>query len=314
MDSRHRSWLVWPALHATAFKGKTMKTRLFVTAAAMLLQGQALQAADAPPPPPPVAAVELAPGLYQATGGGGANSSFLIGPEGVLVVDAKLDMASAQQELDVIESLSQGPIRYLVNTHVHPDHTGGNEAYGQRGAIIIARNETRDILAAGQRGGPPAPAAALPTVTFVTGVVTLHLNGETVLIRDVPAAHTTDNSIVQYVNANVFHLGDVFQATRYPTAAGGTYQGFVDAADLVLGLANDQSRFIPGNGPVTGIAALRAMREMLVDVSGKVKALIAEGMTVEEVSAANPTAAYDATYGDPARFLPGLYQELSAGR
>lgn len=291
-----------------------MKTRLFVAvAAAVLLQSQMLQAADAPPPPP-VAAVELAPGLYQATGGGGANSSFLIGPEGTLVVDAKLDIASAQQELAVLDGLTQAPLRYLVNTHVHPDHTGGNEAYGQRGAVIIARDETRDILAAGQRGGPPAPAAALPTLTFGTGLLTLHLNGETIVIRDVPAAHTTDNSIVQYVNANVFHLGDVFQATRYPTAAGGTYQGFVDAADLVLGLANAESRFIPGNGPITDIAALRAMREMLVDVRAKVAALIKEGKTVEEVTAAKPTAAYDATYGDPARFIPGLYQELSAAR
>jgi glyoxylase-like metal-dependent hydrolase (beta-lactamase superfamily II) len=295
-------------------KETEMNAKLKVLVAALSLVGvSALHAADAPPPPP-VAAVELAPGVYQATGGGGANSSFLVGPEGVLVVDAKLDMASAQQELDVIEGVSQSPIRFLINTHVHPDHTGGNEAYGQRGAVIIARDETRDILAAGQRGGPPAPAAALPTMTFDTGAITLHINGETVIIRDVPAAHTTDNSIVQYVNANVFHLGDVFQASRYPTAAGGTYQGFLDAADVVLGLANDQSKFIPGNGKVEDIAALRAMRAMLADVSGKVKALIAQGKTVEEVTAAKPTAAYDATYGDPARFLPGLYQELSAGR
>lgn len=287
-----------------------MNTRFLLTLAAMaLLQTSLLQAADAPPP---VTAEALAPGLYFVPGGGGANSSFLIGAEGALVVDAKLDMASAQQELDVLDGLHQGPLRYLINTHVHPDHTGGNEAYGLRGATIVARDETRAILAAGQRGGPPAPAAALPAVTFPGGQMTLNINGETVVIHAVPAAHTTDNSIVQYVNANVFHLGDVFQATRYPLAAGGTYQGFIEAADQVLAMANEQSRFIPGNGPVEEIAALRAFRAMLTDVRAQVAALVAEGKTQEEVIAAAPTAMHDATYGDPARMLAAMYQELSA--
>jgi cyclase len=287
-----------------------MKTSyLLGVAASVLLHVQPAQAADAPPP---VAAEEIAPGLYLVTGGGGANSSILIGADGALVVDSKLDLASAEAELAVLDGLTDGTLRYLINTHVHPDHTGGNEAYGKRGATIIARDETRAILAAGQRGGPPAPPAALPTVTFPGGQMTLVFNGETVVIREVPAAHTTDNSIVHFVNANVFHMGDVFQATRYPLAAGGTYQGFIDSADAVLALANEQSQFIPGNGEIEGIAALRAFRDMLADVRGKVAALVAEGKTAEEIAAAKPTAAYDATYGDPSRMLPGLVQELSA--
>lgn len=264
--------------------------------------------------PPPVAAEEIAPGLYLVTGGGGANSSILVGAEGALVVDSKLDIASAEAELAVLDGLHDGAVRYLINTHVHPDHTGGNEAYGKLGATIISRDETRAILAAGQRGGPPAPPAALPTITFPGGQLTLVFNGETVVIREVPAAHTTDNSIVHFVNANVFHMGDVFQATRYPLAAGGTYQGFIDSADAVLALANDQSKFIPGNGALEDIAALRAFRAMLVDVRDKVAALVAEGKTAEDIAAAKPTAAYDATYGDPSRMLPGLVQELSAAR
>lgn len=295
-----------------------MKTRLLsavarlaaIAAATALANVTLVQAADAPP----VAAEEIAPGLYLVTGGGGANSSILVGPDGALVVDSKLDIASADAELAVLEGLHDGEVRYLINTHVHPDHTGGNEAYGKRGATIIARDETRAILAAGQRGGPPAPADALPDITFPGGQLTLVINGETVVIREVPAAHTTDNSIVQFVNANVFHMGDVFQATRYPLAAGGTYQGFIDTADAVLALANDQSKFIPGNGAVEDIAALRAFRDMLSDVRTKVAALAAEGKTVEEVVAAKPTAAYDATYGDPARMLPGLYEEVKAAR
>ena len=288
-----------------------MKTKLLVALAAAVLHVQLAQAAEAPPP---VAAEELAPGLYLVTGGGGANSSMLTGADGTLVVDSKLDVASAEAELAVIDGLTDAPLRFLLNTHVHPDHTGGNEAFGKRGATIIARDETRAILAAGQRGGPPAPADALPAITFPSGQLTLQMNGETIVLREVAAAHTTDNSIVHFVNANVFHLGDVFQATRYPLAAGGTYQGFIDAADQVLAMANERSRFIPGNGAIEDIAALRAFRDMLADVRGKVAALVAEGKSADDIIATKPTAAYDATYGDPARMLPGLITEVSSAR
>jgi cyclase len=293
-------------------------TRLLLLAALGVLCVPLARAADAPAvpppaaPPPPVTATPISTGLYFVTGGGGANSVILTGADGSLVIDAKLDLASATAELAVLDGLTKVPLRYLVNTHVHPDHTGGNEAYGLRGATIIARAETRAILAAGQRGGPPAPAAALPTLTFDAAPFTLHLNSETVIIRPVPAAHTTDNNIVQFVNANVFQLGDVFSATRYPVIAGGTSQGFIDAAEQVLALANEQSRFIPGNGNIEGIAALRAWKDMIVTVRTNVSKLVAQGMTLEAIAAAKPTAAFDATYGSPERFLPALYQELTA--
>ncbi len=291
-----------------------MKSKFLLALTTLSVLHAPLLLAAAAPPPPPVAAQEIAAGLYLVTGGGGANSVILTGSEGTLVVDSKLDIESANAELAVLDGLTQVPLRYLVNTHVHPDHTGGNEAYGQRGAIIIAREETRAILAAGQRGGPPAPAAALPTVTFDAAPLALHLNGETVVIQPVPAAHTTDNNIVWFVNANVFQLGDVFSATRYPVIAGGTLQGFLDAIDQVLTLANEESRFIPGNGDIEDIAALHAWRAMLVAVGANVAALIADGKTLEEVTAAKPTSAYDAVYGSPERFLPALYQDLSAAR
>lgn len=287
------------------------RSLLCVTVLSLALPQAPLFAAAAPAP---VEAQEIASGLFLVTGGGGANSSILIGPDGALVVDSKLDLESAQAELAVLDGLYQGPLRYLVNTHVHPDHTGGNEAYGERGAVIIARDETRAILAAGQRGGPPAPAAALPTLTYDEAPLTLHINGETIVIRPMPGAHTTDNSIVQFVNANVFQLGDVFSTGRYPVMAGGTFQGFIDTAEQALALANEESRFIPGNGTIESIAALRAWRDMLVAVRASVAALVASGSTLEEVVTAAPTTAYDATYGSPERLLTPLYQELSAAQ
>lgn len=276
-----------------------------------LISANALFAAAAPAP---VEAQEIAAGLFQITGGGGANSVILIGPEGALVVDSKLDLDSAQAELALLDSMYQGPLRYLINTHVHPDHTGGNEAYGKRGAVIIARDETRAILAAGQRGGPPAPVAALPTVTFDGAPLTLHLNGETIIIRPLPAAHTTDNSSVHFVTANVFQLGDVFSTSRYPLVAGGTFQGFIDSAEQVLALANEESRFIPGNGAIENIATLRAWRDMLLAVQESVAALVARGSSLEDVIAAKPTEAYDNLYGSPERMLPVLYQELQTAQ
>jgi cyclase len=287
---------------------KIMKpTFLLIVATLSLCHVQSLYAAAAPEP---VKAQAVASGVYLVTGGGGANSVFLFGDEGALVVDSKLDLESAQAELAVLDGMYKGPLRFLINTHVHPDHTGGNEAYGKRGAVIIAREETRAILAAGQRGGPPAPAAALPSMTFDDAPFTLHLNGETVVIRPMPAAHTTDNNLVQFVNANVLQLGDLFSTSRYPVIAGGTFQGFIDAAEQALVLANANTRFIPGNGTIENIAALRAWRDMLLAVRKKVAALVEKGSSLEQVVAAKPTATYDATYGSPERMLPVLYQEL----
>ena len=279
--------------------------------AMLLLSAMQVQSAAAPPP---VEAKEIAPGLYLMLGGGGANSVVLTGTEGTLVVDSKLDLDSAQSELAVLDKIGKGPLRYLINTHVHPDHTGGNEAYGKRGAVIVSRTETRAILAAGQRGGPPAPAAALPAMTFDGAPLTFHLNGETIVIRPVPPAHTTDNSIVQFTRANVFQLGDIFSTSRYPVLAGGTYHGFIEGADRVLALANDKSRFIPGNGDIEDIAALRAWRDMLIAVRSSVSALVAKGASLEEVVAAKPTAAFDKSYGSPERLLPPLYQELKGSK
>jgi glyoxylase-like metal-dependent hydrolase (beta-lactamase superfamily II) len=282
----------------------------------LLLQGVA--ATHAQPPtagaaPAPVRAQRVAGRVYILTGGGGANSSLLIGDDGALLVDSK-SSAAAQQIFDIAARLSSGPIRFLVNGHVHPDHTDGNATFGAAGVAIIGHQEVRDVLAAGQRGGPPAPPAALPTVTYPDGGgVSLYLNGEHVDVFHAPPAHAHDNSVVHYRDSNVLHLGDLYSPSRYQLIAGGTFQGFIDAADIALDIADENTKIIPGVGAVADRAQLAAYRVMLVTVRDRVAALVAEGKSLDEVIAARPTAEFDAIWGAPDHrlFLPVLYAELA---
>lgn len=280
--------------------------------AALLLASRAVQAQPAEAPRP-IEAARLAGSVYMLAGGSGANSSALVGPDGILLVDSKTDAASAEGLLGALADITDGTVRLLVNTHEHPDHTGNNEFFGERGATIVALEGVRNVLAAGQRGGPPAPQIALPVVTIdATEAMTVHMNGETVEIVDMPPAHTASNAMVHFVNADVYHLGDLYTRTRYPVIAGGTVQGFIDAADRVLSMSDADSKFIPGIGAVGDRADLMHFREMLVTVRDRVAALVAAGKSLDEVLAAKPTAEFDATYGDPGRlFLPPMYRELS---
>jgi len=288
-------------------------TALWVAAAASLLATGAAQAQPpAGPATAPVEAVHLSGQVYLLAGGNGANSSALVGPDGILLVDGKSDTASAEGILEALADSTDSSVRYLVNTHEHPDHTGGNEFFGERGATIIALEGVRDVLAAGQRGGPPAPHVALPIVTIGVGQgTTLHLNGETVEILDMPAAHTASNAMVHFAEADVYHLGDLYTRTRYPVIAGGTLQGFIDSTDRVLAMSGADSKFIPGIGDVGDRADLVSYRNMLVTVRDRVAGLVERGMSMDEVAAQNPTAEFDAIYGDPSRlFLPVIYREL----
>jgi len=265
-------------------------------------------------PPAPVEATPLAGNVYLLTGGSGANSSAIPDDGGYLLVDAKSDATSAEGIVTALSGITAGSVRILINTHEHPDHTGGNEYFGERGATIVGPQGIRDILAAGQRGGPPAPAIALPTVTIDPGEhATLHVGGETIEIVDMPPAHSTVNAMVHFVNADIYHLGDLYTRVRYPVIAGGTVQGFIDSIDRVLAMSGPDSRFIPGVGEVGDRSDLERYRQMIVTVRDRVADLVAEGKTLDEIVAANTTAEFDATYGDPSRlFLPPIYRELSA--
>jgi glyoxylase-like metal-dependent hydrolase (beta-lactamase superfamily II) len=263
----------------------------------------------------PVKAVKLASNVYMLAGGSGANASFLAGDDGVLLVDTKTDAASGEGIVNAIKGVSDGSVRFLVNTHEHPDHVGNNALFAKQGAVIIAHEGVRTVLSQGQRGGPPAPKEALPVVTFGDGAkLTIHFDGETVEVMHMPAAHTKTNTMVRYVNANVYHLGDLYRTKGYPVIAGGTIQGFIDSVDMVLKMSNDDSKFIPGVGDVGSRADLEAFRTMLVTVRDRVAQLVKEGKTLEEVVAAKPTAEFDATWGAPSRlFVPAIYREMKGG-
>jgi glyoxylase-like metal-dependent hydrolase (beta-lactamase superfamily II) len=290
-------------LHFAAHIACTFLVLLLAAAGARAQPGGAAQ---------PVEATSLSAQLYFLPGGSGANSTALVGEDGILLVDAKTDAASAEGIVASLAEIVDGPVAYLINTHEHPDHTGGNEFFGERGAIVFAPQGVRDVLAAGQRGGPPSPDIALPTVTIGTAEsMTLYFNGETIEIIDMPPAHTASNAMVHFVNADVYHLGDLYTRTRYPVVAGGTVQGFIDAADQVLAMSGTASKFIPGIGEVGDRADLLRYRNMLVTVRDRVAALVEQGKSADEILAENPTAEFDATYGDPSRlFLPPLIQEL----
>jgi glyoxylase-like metal-dependent hydrolase (beta-lactamase superfamily II) len=240
-----------------------------------------------------------------ANGFSGGNVGVSVGDDGVLVIDDALQPLAPKLRT-ALAALSKKPVRFVVNTHVHMDHTGGNEMLGTAGAVIVAHYNVRKRLSAdqfveflGQKHTIPAsPAVALPVVTF-NDDLTFFFNGDEIEVLHVAPAHTDGDAIVHFKKANVIHTGDVFVA-HYPivdSSSGGTYEGHIAAADRILALADDSTKIIPGHGPVSTKADVQAFRDMVVKVRDKVAALAAQKKTLDEIKAAKPTAEYDAKYG-----------------
>jgi glyoxylase-like metal-dependent hydrolase (beta-lactamase superfamily II) len=193
----------------------------------------------------------------------------------------------------------------VVNTHYHGDHTGGNENMGEAGALLVAHENVRKRMAAGtfmeafNRQVEPAPEGALPVVTF-TDAASFHWNGEEIRIFFVGPAHTDGDSIIHFVNADVFHMGDTLFNGMYPfidVSAGGRIDGMIAAMDRVLEVATEKTRIIAGHGPVATKADLQVNRDMLAQVRDRIAKLKTEGKTTEEIVAAKPTADLDAKWG-----------------
>jgi len=264
-------------------------------------------------------------GNFYTLEGSGGTIGVLAGPDGVLMVDAQFAPLS-DKIVAAIKQISDGRIRFLVNTHVHGDHTGGNANIGQLGATIMARENLRARLmkpaplANGQPGVPTA-AVGLPVVTYDAPIV-FHMNGEDVQLIPVPVAHTDGDTMVYFQNTNVIMTGDFYRSTGDPNidrANGGTMNGMLAGFDAIIRLARPDTKIIPGHGAIVDKTAVVAHKAMMEGVRDKVAPLVRQGKTQEEVVAAKLTAEFDskvtgATPMTADRFVGQLYQELKSSR
>ena len=242
---------------------------------------------------------------------GFANVGVFVGEEGVLLVDSQFE-PHAEDLVAAVGKLTDGEIRFLINTHVHPDHIGGNAPLAVGGVLIFAHDNMRVRMLESRlrfprgNGGfvPQAPVEARPFVTY-NDRVTFHFNGEEVRVFLAPPAHTDGDTFVHFPESDVLHLGDVFRTTSYPIIDvynDGTLAGTIEALNLALSLAGPETKVIPGHGAkVVGRRELTQFRDMTVDISERVRALIADGKTLDEVMAARPSAAYDEQWGSRCR-------------
>ena len=247
---------------------------------------------------------EVATGIYMLEGAGG-NLGLITGDDGVFLIDDQFAPLT-NKILKAIAAITDKEVRFVLNTHWHFDHTGGNENLGKTGAIIVAHDNVRERLLKGQTIEafnstiPPAPPAALPVLTFDQGV-TFHWNNETLEVMHPAPAHTDGDAIIYFKDANVVHAGDLFFNGFYPfidASSGGSMAGMIAGVDAILARVDSQTQIIPGHGPLSNKAELKAYRDMLQTVYTRIKALKAQDKSVEEIVAAKPTADYDAEYGD----------------
>ena len=274
------------------------------------------------PAPVAITAEKLAPGVAVLFGQGG-NIGVSYGTDGTVLVDDQFAPLTPKIQAAVAE-LGATPVKYLINTHWHYDHTGGNENFGKAGALILAHDNVRTRMAAGATVGgqvvPPAPKVALPVVTYEQGLK-VHLNGDEVRTVHLSNGHTDGDSIVIWRSANVVHMGDLyFNKVTLPFIdlnSGGSAKGLLAAIDKALTLVDDRTRIIPGHGPVATKADLMGYRAMLADVIGNVEAGIKAKRTLDAIKASKPAARYDT---NPQAFIKGdgfveaIYKSLTAPR
>jgi glyoxylase-like metal-dependent hydrolase (beta-lactamase superfamily II) len=280
-----------------------------VVATTMLLTGAAVaqQQPSAAPPPPDFSKVQikttdLGDNVYMLEGQGG-NITVAVANSGIIMVDG--EFAPLHDKIKAaIATISNQPIKYLINTHFHGDHTGGNEPFAKDGVTIVAEVNVKKRLAAGTTNGltgaktPPAPQDALPAKTY-TGAYHIRLRGRVADLKHVATAHTDGDTYVWFKTANVLSTGDTFTNGRYPNidfANGGNIKGMIAAAGIYLKLVNDKTRIVPGHGPLADKAALKDYLKMLTTARDRMAKLVKDGKSEDDVVAAKPFADLDAKW------------------
>lgn len=267
-----------------------------------------------------ITTTDLGNGIYMLKGAGG-NLGVSVGEDGVFLIDDQMAPLTEKIQAALAE-LSDTPVRYVINTHYHGDHVGGNENLGKAGAVVVAHENVRKRMTADQftpffnRETPAYPEGAWPVITF-NDTIRFHANGDTIHLFFAPGAHTDGDAIVWFEKANVIHMGDAFW-DYYPFIdfeAGGTIDGLIASLDRALVLADEQTRIIPGHGEtVRDKSELAAFREVMVTARARVAAAKTGGKSLEEVKAAKLTAEWDEAMGQwfitPGQFVHFIYATL----
>ena len=250
-----------------------------------------------------IKAEPLADGIAVLFGAGG-NIGVSYGPDGTVLIDDQFAPLTGKINA-AVKDLGAEPVNYLINTHWHGDHTGGNENLGRSGVLIMAHDHVRDRLIKGNDSTPPAAPEALPVVTYHDGIK-LHLNGDEIRVQHMSHGHTDGDSVVFWKNANVVHMGDLFfNKVTLPfidLSSGGNARGVLAAADKVLAMVDDDTKIIPGHGPMANKADLTTYRDMLKSVIGTVEKAQGEGKSLAQVQAMKPAAQWDV---NPDAFIKG---------
>jgi glyoxylase-like metal-dependent hydrolase (beta-lactamase superfamily II) len=280
---------------------------------------------------------QLGPNVYMLTGSAGLDPSHedaaggrigvLAGTDGILMIDSQYAQLG-DKVLAAIRKIDTGPIRFLVNTHIHRDHTAGNAYFAKQGAVIFAREELRDGMvrlskAPNASTNPVANPAGFPVVTYGMGPpVRIHMNGEVVDFIPIRAAHTGGDTNIKLEKANVLFIGDFYRNYGYPFIDinnGGSLKGMLEGLDITMKSADESTTIVPGHGTLIKRDAIVPYRDMILAVADKVQQMIAQGKSLQEVLAAKVTAPFDAkvaggTDTSADRFVGAVYQELKGGK